>query len=111
MLQLNGVKSSENILLQLSDALNSLLVLIITLKSKTSTMEFTDMMSSSIISILWILMMTPSTPRTLKTFGCALSVNCVDSLGHPRRCSRRTFMNLHGVNDITVQRFLLLFVV
>ena len=36
----------------------------------------------------------------------------VDSLGHPRRCSRRTFMNLYGVNDIrTVQRFLLLFVV
>ena len=97
---------------KVKNALNSLLVLIITLKSKKSTMEFTDMMSSSMMSILWILMMTPSTPRTLKTFGCALSVNCVDSLGHPRRCSRRTFMNLYGVNDIrTVQRFLLLFVV
>ena len=102
---------------KVKNALNSLLVLIIlvgrlTLKSKTSTMEFTVMMSSSIMSILWILMMTPSTPSTLKTFGWALSVNCVDSLGHPRRCSRRTFMNLYGVNDIrTVQRFLLLFVV
>ena len=50
--------------------------------------------------------------QNVETFGCALSVNCVDSLGHPRRCSRRTFMNLYGVNDIRiVQRFLLLFVV